>query len=139
MTTIRVDLASGVRTYTLPLEALPFQTSLGPATGTLALESAPDGRLTAVLVTMRVASGAVVRELDRLAAAASWQLPVDELLTTREPSLVVSLALRPEALAQLPPFAPDRAEQRLDPRRYQAMLDEANYTVENIEIAEGPR
>lgn len=139
MTTIRVDLASGARTYTLPLEALPFQSSLGPATGTLALESAPDGRLTSVLVTMRAEREAVVRELDRLAAAASWPLPKDEIRASREPSFVVSLALRPEALAQLPPFAADRTEQRLEPARYRAMLEEANYTVENIEIAEGPR
>jgi hypothetical protein len=139
MTTIRVDLSSGVRTYVLPLLELPYQSSLSPESGTLELQCAPDGRITGALATLRAPREAVLKELARLAAEASWQVPADEIRAAHAPTFVVTLALHPGPLAELPPLATDRQEQRLDPVQYGALMNEANYTLENLEIAEGAR
>lgn len=89
-----VDLQTGARTWQLPLEQLPFRSRVGAPVGAMEISCGPDGRVTDVSVKLEVPKPFLLDELPRLAAEATWDVPVDEIKATRAAKLQLALALK---------------------------------------------
>ena len=96
-----LDLLHGTRTTRIDLAAVPFLSRLGPNEGTLDIISDASGRVIDLQVALLSPKRVLLRELDRIAAEADWEVPVDEIRHTTIPRLVVDLDLGPEGKQRL--------------------------------------
>lgn len=96
-----LDLLHGTRTTRIDLAAVPFLSRLGPNEGTLDIISDASGRVIDLQVALLSPKRVLLRELDRIAAEADWEVPVDEIRRTTIPRLVVDLYLGPEGKQRL--------------------------------------
>lgn len=139
MTTYRVDLLSGARTYELDLSQLPFHSRLGANDGTMDITCDPMGRITKVTVAFNAPKRFLVDELDRIAREASWPIPVDEIRRAPTLTLKVDMQLKPQYLGELETLNLDDPHLEVKVAWYPALMDDHHYTVENLEIEEAPQ
>lgn len=96
-----LDLIRGTRTTPIDLASLPFLSRLGPSEGRLDIVSDMTGRVVDLKVAFVSPRRVLMRELDRLAAEATWPIPVEEIQATATPRFVVDLELGPEGKQRL--------------------------------------
>ena len=96
-----LDLIHGTRTTRLDLSAVPFLSRLGPNEGTLSIVSDATGRVIDLQVALLSPRRVLLRELERIAAEADWEVPVESIRQTTIPRLVVDLDLGPEGKRRL--------------------------------------
>lgn len=96
-----LDLLTGTRTTQVDLSGVPFLSRLGPNEGRLEIISDASGRIIDLKVSILSSRRVLLRELDRLASEASWEVPVDAIRRTTTPRFVVDLELGPEGKRRL--------------------------------------
>lgn len=139
MTTYRVDLLTGARTYELDLAQLPFHSRLGANDGTMEITYDQGGRATQVTVAFNAPKRFLVDELDRIAEEASWPIPVEEIRSAPTHRLKLALLLKPQYLEGLETLDLDDPHLEVKAAWYPALMDDRHYTVENIEIEAAPQ
>lgn len=139
MTTYRVDLLSGARTYELDLAQLPFRSRLGANDGTMEITCDGAGRITKVTVAFNAPKRFLVDELDRIAQEASWPIPIDEIRRAPALSLRVDMQLKPQYLEELETLDLDDPHLEVKASWYPDLMDDHHYTVENLKVVEAPQ
>ena len=129
-----LDLIHGTRTTRLDLSAVPFLSRLGPNEGTLSIVSDASGRVIDLQVALLSPRRVLLRELERIAAEADWEVPVEAIRRTTIPRLVVDLDLGSEGKRRLSEVDINLAGASLE--RVNAMprplLKDKHYRVANI-------
>jgi hypothetical protein len=129
-----LDLLHGTRTTRVDLGAVPFLSRLGPNEGTMDLIADASGRLVDLHVSIRSSRRVLLRELERIAVEATWNVPVELIRRTTTPHFVVDLELDPDGKQRLA-----ETEIRLEGASLEQMnallrplLKDKHYQVSNI-------
>ncbi|MBO9540295.1 hypothetical protein J7643_06855 [bacterium] len=134
-----IDLLTGMRTHELSLDALPFVSRLGAPDGVLRVVTDPDGVPQSVEVSLEAPKRFVVNALDRIAREASWKVPVEALRAAQTNRLVVDMVLKPEYVQELDTLDVDNPDLTVTVGWYPQLMDDHNYTIENIRDFAAPR
>ncbi len=129
-----LDLLRGTQSVEVDLGIVPYLSRLGPNVGTLEIVADAGGRVVDLNIALVSPRRVLLRELDRIAAEADWDVPVAEIRRTSTPRFMVDLALGDDAKRRLA-----EVEIRLEaselPRTVSALrplLKEAHFRVANI-------
>lgn len=136
----RLDLLSGRRSLQLDLAGLPFLSCLGPSEGELEIVLDAQQRVIDLKVSLYSARRVLLRELERLAAEADWDVPVAAIRATTTPRFLVDLTLSPAAVRRLSE-AEISGEDSLEGlvRKLRPLLKDAHYRLENIREVHAPK
>lgn len=96
-----LDLIHGTRTLQVDLAGMPFLSRLGPNEGTMTITCDARGRVIDLQVSQVSPRRILLRELERIATEADWDVPVATILTSAAPRFVVELELGPEGKQRL--------------------------------------
>lgn len=134
-----IDLLTGTRTHELELDALPFVSRLGAPDGVMRVVTDEEGLPQSVEVSLLAPKRFVVNALDRIAREASWTVPVEDLLTSPASRLVVDMVLKPEFVSELDTLDVENPDLTVTVGWYPRLMDDHNYSIENIREVQASR